>query len=155
MYVSIDYPPDLAVKKALQEAQRRFENEKKEMLEEMRKAANAGDLRVIAHRREIIDEIFTFRCPRVHCRVVIFDWDGCMAVRCGSFLLPSSVLNSSRDLPVAFLLSHVLFLLQFFCFRRFLQSKPDAIRVVLIFAAGALRTVGPMHTLMFYNVLKI
>jgi hypothetical protein len=70
------------VREALQEQEEGFKEQIKVLREQMVKLATGGDAAVLQHRRQIIEDVLTLKCPRQHCKRAFIDFDGCFALKC-------------------------------------------------------------------------
>jgi hypothetical protein len=72
----------VAVGEALQEQEERAKKQMDELQEQLQRLAAGQEAAVLRHRKAIVNDILTLKCPRQACRCAFIDFSGCFALTC-------------------------------------------------------------------------
>jgi hypothetical protein len=69
---------------ALQEQEQRAMQQVEELQQQIHTLAASRDAAVLRHKKKVIEDILTLKCPRQQCRRAFIDFEGCFALTCDS-----------------------------------------------------------------------
>jgi hypothetical protein len=72
----------VAVGEALQEQEQRAQMQMEELQRELQRLATGHEAAVLQHRKRIVDDILTLKCPRQVCKRAFIDFTNCFALTC-------------------------------------------------------------------------
>ncbi len=72
----------VAVGEALQEQEQAAQRQVEELQKELQRLATGHEAAVLQHRKRIVEDILTLKCPRQECKRAFIDFTGCFALTC-------------------------------------------------------------------------